>query len=158
MAVKRTVGCPHCGAHKETKAAPRMRLRCASCGKPFRAPDVTDDLPPATTPVEPAVADAAGESTETPPSARGDVVPPASSGGVSVARARPRVGAPAAADVDVDEGQADVEPDDGQSPAQRRARGSRLTQRAGRKGGKASAAKRASVPAAGAYARSTGRA
>lgn len=157
MAVKRTVGCPHCGAHKETKAAPRMRLRCASCGKPFRAPDVTDDLPPAVTPAEPAAsADAAAASTET-PAAPTDAAPPGASsgGGVSVARARPRVGAPA---VDVEDQGDNDEPDDGQSPAQRRARSSRLTQRAGRKGGKASAAKRASVPAAGAYARSTGRA
>lgn len=173
MAVKRTVGCPHCGAPKVIKAAPLMRLKCSSCEKPFRAPAIDDDLPVAAAADEPAAAAAAGAPSSDAPPATGartdaDAVPPsppARSGGVSVARATPKVGAPAVQPADVDDDQvddvdetshqrdADVVDDagheHGHSRAQRRAKA------AGRRGGHRTAENKRA--ATGAYARSTGR-
>lgn len=77
-----------------------MRVKCSACAKPFRVPNVDDELPeglPGEAPSPPAPAASSGD-----PVAPAAV--PVSSSGVKVARAKPKVGPPA---VDVDEDQAD---------------------------------------------------
>ena len=54
MGVQRTVGCPHCGAGRVTKAAGRQRLGCMSCGRSFLVRDAADAPTPPPAAPEPA--------------------------------------------------------------------------------------------------------
>lgn len=54
MGAQRTVGCPHCGAGRVTKASGRQALTCLSCRRPFLVRDaapVVETPAPAADPV-----------------------------------------------------------------------------------------------------------